>query len=126
MGNPYGIDVAALMNAKLGPMFDDATLTVRTRGTATAGNETAGTNPTTADKTCKAQIEDADERQRDGTIIQNGRRSILILADSIEDAAVPKPNDDITLPVGGTVYRIAKDGVSHDAFQGVYVCRVLR
>ncbi len=124
MANPYGIDVAALMNSKMGPMFVDATLTVRTRGTATVGNETAGTNPTTAAKTCKAQIEDSDERQRDGSIIQNGRRSILLLADSIEDSAVPKPNDDIT--ISSVVYRIARDGVSHDAFEGVYICRVLR
>lgn len=120
---PYGIDLAALVHEVAAPAYDDATLTVRTRGTATASNFTAGTNPTEQDRACKALVEEYDERLEDGMTAMGGR-VIVILSRSIEGGAVPKPNDKIT--IGGVEYRIAEGGVSTDAMAGVYVCRVLR
>lgn len=119
----FGIDLPSLINEVASPMYDDATLVVRKRGTATASNITAGTNPTEENKSCKAIVEDYDERQADGSITR-GVRAVVILAASIQDGAVPKPNDKVT--VGGVTYRIADGGVQSDAMEGIYVCRVRR
>jgi len=123
MAKPFGIDMPALIFQVAKDMYRDATITVRKPGTRTSGSLTAGTNPTEQTLTCKAIVEDYDEAQ-DGGAVQRGERMIVILASSIEDGAVPKPNDRVT--IDGTRYTIVKDGVRTDEFEGIYLCDVQR
>jgi hypothetical protein len=93
----FGVDVANEVNKAMGPGLLDATLTVVTPGTRTAGSLSGGVNPTTTTHTAKGFIEDYKDFQIDETIIQRGDRMVLLLGDSIFPAAIPTPGDRVNI-----------------------------
>lgn len=117
----FGVDVAGILAAELGPGMVAATLTVVTPGTRTANDLAAGTNATTAAHACRGIIADYATREVDGTLIKMGDRKVTLLAKTIAaGSVVPKPNDKVTIE--GVEYRIIR--VERDAAASHYDCQV--
>lgn len=74
----------------------DAILHVVTAGTRT-GNLTGGTNATEDDKTCKGFIDEQRRQSIGGTLVAAGDVMVVLIGDSIQDAAVPTTKDKVTI-----------------------------
>lgn len=118
---PFGLDIPGLIadaHARRGGL-DEATLHVVTAGSRGA-DPTAGTTPTEADKAARGILDDFTDREIDGTLVVAGDRRVILLAATIEDDAVPSPNDRLT--IGGVKYEIVR--VMRPAGASNYVCQV--
>lgn len=100
----FGTDIPALINKAMGKLLLPVILHSVTQGTRTAGSLTGGANPVETDHTCRGFINDYRDHQIDGTIIRQGDRKVTVLGASIAPAAVPKPNDRVT--VEGATYTV--------------------
>jgi hypothetical protein len=116
----FGVDIAAAIGAATAGQLLPATLTRVTPGARTPGSLTAGTNPTTQTRTCEGIIEDYDDGQIDGTLVQDGDRRVLLIAASIQEGAIPEPGDQITIEGQTlTVVRVRRDPAAAS-----YTCQV--
>lgn len=117
-----GVDIAKTVAKAVAPLLQGTefamTLTRVTPGVR-GPDVTAGTNPTETAHTCKGVVSDYAVGQIDGTIIKQGDRRIVILAGTIAPAAVPVPNDKLT--VEGRTYRIVD--VRRDPVAATYECQ---
>lgn len=120
MAKIAGVDVSGIIAKEVGAVLSDsnfdAILIKVEAGTRTAGNLAGGNNPTDDPKTCKGFI---DQKRRDrigGTLVEDGDVIIVLLGDTIQDAAVPEVNDKVTLE--GTTYRIR--GLDRDPAAATY------
>ena len=104
MAEYLGVDISKIVNDGLGPLVKDASLRVISPGSRTPGSLAAGTNPTTASKTAKGFVKDYSEFQMASTLVQRGDRNVVLLADSIADAAEPKTGDEVLIE--GDIYNI--------------------
>lgn len=118
MADLFGIDAGQVFLDTLGDLVQDAVLVVNTPGTRTPGSLTQGTQPTTADKTCKGYIEDYDNSQIDNTLVAKGDRKVVLLVNSIQDDAVPDTGDSITIE--GITFEVID--VERDTLQAIYIC----
>ena len=104
MGNPlFGVDISGLVHKNLKGQLLPAVLHVITEGTRT-GNLTGGTNPTEVDKTCEGFIDQKNKEKIGGTLVDDGDVIIILIGDSIQDAAVPSTADKVTIE--GTKHHI--------------------
>jgi hypothetical protein len=95
--SPFGVDVAGILAAELGPGMDAATLTVVTAGVRDPDNLSAGTNATEIDYECRGQVTDDAAEQFDATLVQKDDRVVTILLKTLGGGTVkPKPNDKVT------------------------------
>lgn len=125
MGNKlFGVDIAKLIKDNIGPGVLDATLTTVTEGTRTPSDATAGTNPTETAYPCKGFIDSQMVRFRNGTLVQNGNKVVVLIGDTINSGnTAPKPGDKITIE--STVYLIPDDGtIDRDPAAATYTCEV--
>ncbi len=121
MPNLFGIDIAGLINDEISAAGGvlDATLIVVTPGTRTGGNLTGGTNPTEVSKTAKG-FKDTLKILRPEEVVENATDVILLLGDSIEDLAVPKTADKITIESETkTILKVIRDPAA-----ATYLCQV--
>lgn len=116
----FGVDIAGEINKGMGSGLLDATLTKVTPGTRTGGSLTGGTNPTTTTHAAKGFIDDYQDTQIDGTIIQDGDRMVVLLGASIADSAIPTPGDRVTIE--GSEFNIVR--VKRDPAAATYTCQV--
>ena len=93
----FGVDIAKILRDETKGQLLDATLIKITEGTRTPGALTAGTNPTTANKTAEGFIDSQDRKDVNGTLVENGNVIVLLIGNSIEDAAVPEVDDKVTI-----------------------------
>jgi hypothetical protein len=116
-------NIAKLIAANLGKQtdlgFTTATLTRKTPGTRTPGNEAAGTNPTSATYSCKAMREPTG-KFRDGTLVREGASLVLVLGGSLSVA--PRPGD--TIAIRGVTCRVTKVKSSPDPGGAAHECEV--
>lgn len=96
-----GIDVSGIIKKEIGDKVltddaHDAILHKRSDGTRT-GNLTGGKNPTYDDKTCKGFIDSKRRNRVGGTLVKDGDVVVVLIGDSIEDAAVPNTDDQVTI-----------------------------
>ena len=119
MAKLFGVDIAKEINKGLGPGLPDATLTIVTPGTRTGGALTDGTNPTTTTHAAKGFMDDYEDFQIDGTIIQRGDRMVVLLGDSIADGVIPAPGDRVTIE--GEEFNIVN--VKRDPAGATYTCQ---
>lgn len=97
-GNPlFGVDIAKLIFDNMNGQLLDCTLHVVTAGTRTPGDLGGGTNPTEADKTAQGFIDSKNRRDVAGTLIEDGEVIIVLIGNSIQDEAVPKVGDKVTI-----------------------------
>lgn len=121
MATLFGVDVAGILAAELGPGMLAATLTVVTPGVRNPADLAAGTNATTAVHACRGIIADYTTREIDDALIKMGDRKVTLLAKTISGGSVvPKPNDKVTIE--GATYRIVR--VERDAAASHYDCQV--
>jgi len=121
MSDLFGLDIAGIVNdafEEAGGVLD-ATLIVVTAGTRTPGNLTGGTNPTTSAKFAKG-FKDTLKRLRPKTVVDNATDLVILLGASIEDLAIPKPGDKITIE--GETKTILK--VGRDPAAATYECQL--
>jgi hypothetical protein len=118
----FGIDLPGVFQTAMGDNVTDLTLVVVASGTRSAGSLVDGTNPTSTSYAGRGVVEDYDESQIDGTIVQRGDRMATFLARSIAGGQVPKPNDQVI--ASGTTYRVVN--VETDGGEAVYCCQVRR
>ena len=110
MAKLFGVDIAGLINKAMGGLLLPATLHSVTQGTRTPGSLTGGPNPTETDHTCRGFVSGYKDHQIDGTIIRQGDRKVTLLGASIKPAAVPKPNDRVTIEEAAyTVIAVTRD-----------------
>jgi len=97
-----GIDVSGIINEEIGNKVltdaaaHDAILHI-VAGGARTGNLTGGTNPSETDKTCKGFIDSKDHERIGGTLVEDGDVVVVLIGDSIQDAAVPEVKDKVTI-----------------------------
>lgn len=122
MGEKFlGVDIAGLVNKHLSPIVKAATLVKKTSGTRDSADLAGGTKPSSAPFTARGFVANYRDGQIDGTLITKSDRKIVLIADSIASAQVPKPGDRITIE--GATFVIKDDGVSRDPASATYVCR---
>lgn len=116
-------NIAKLIASALGGQkdlgFASATLTRKTPGTRTVGAESGGTNPTSANYTCKAMVEPGG-RFRDGTLVREGASMMLILGGST--TVTPRAGD--TVAFRSTTYKILRVKSSPDPGGAAHECEV--
>ena len=120
MGNTlFGVDISGLVNQNIGPGVLAATLTVYTTGARTPGQPTKGTNPTNVVYPCKGFIAKTARKDIDGTLVDDGTVTIILIGDSISGGAVaPKLEDRITIE--GRSYTIKV--IDRDPAAATYTC----
>lgn len=115
----------------LGPHVLDATLIKVASGTRTAGNQSAGTNPTETSYAAKGWAASYDGHQIPGTLVKQDDRMIALLGGTIDGGVEPEVGDKIMIedPPGGEVqtFRIIGGheggrGVTRDPDGAKYVC----
>lgn len=99
MGNKlFGVNISGLIKDNIGPGVLDATLVVVTPGTRTPGALTGGSNPTVANYPCKGFIDTQANQDIKGTLVDDGRVTIILVGDTISGGAVaPSTNDRVTI-----------------------------
>lgn len=122
MGEPFfGVDIAGLINENVSPGLPTiATITHRTQGTRTPGQLSGGTNPTTLVAQAKVVVGDYKAHQIDGTLIKQGDRKILVIAESMTVAFDPSTSDRID--VEGATYFVVQ--VGRDPARATFSCQV--
>jgi len=120
MGNPlFGIDISGLIKQYIGPGVLDATLTKSTPGTRTAGQLTGGMNPTTAAYSCKGFIDKQARQDINGTLIADGKITIVLIGDTINGGAtIAEAGDRITIE--SVAYMI--EVLDRDPAAATYTC----
>ena len=111
-----GEEIAATINNEFKDIVYSATLTKVTPGTRTSGSLTSGTNPTTTAYTCKGYISTFNDTQFPNTLVQNGDRAVVLLAESL--TVVPTPGDKVTIQ--SNTYTIREKGVERDPSTSIY------
>jgi hypothetical protein len=112
----FGVDVARIIRESAGPWLD-ATLITVTPGARTVGNLTAGTNPTEASTACKGFITSQGLRNKVGTLVEDGIKTIVLIGDTISDGTVvPEVGDKVTIE--GATYRV--EAVDRDPAAAAY------
>jgi len=111
-----GEEISSIINEDFKDLLYDATLIQVTPGTRSSGSLTGGTNPTSSSYSCKGYISEFNNTQLRQTLIQDGDRMVVILADSI--SVVPKPGDKITIQ--SDTYTIREGGVKRDPASAIY------
>lgn len=112
----FGVNISKLIKDSVGPGVLNATLTVVTPASRTAGDLTDGTNPTTTDYDCKGFIDSKEKRRSSGTLVEDGDEVIVLIGDTI--GAVPKVGDRITIE--GKTYTIKQ--LDRDPAAATYTC----
>lgn len=120
MGNPlFGVNISGIIKDNIGPGVLDATLTKSTPGTRTAGQLTGGTNPTTESYACKGFIDRQANEDMKGSLISDGRVTIVLIGDTIEGGAVAPDNGD-RITIEGRTYKI--EVMDRDPAAATYTC----
>lgn len=97
MGIPlFGVDISGLIKKAMAGQLLPATLHVVSAGTRT-GNLTGGTNPTETDHTAEGFVDSKNKEAIGGTLVEDGDVIIVLIGDSIQDAAVPTTADKVTI-----------------------------
>lgn len=124
MGNTlFGVNISGLVNQNIGAGILDATLTVYVPTARTAGRPTKGLNPAGTTYPCKGIIAQKARKDIDGTLVDDGTETILLIGDSINGGAtVPKLDDTITIE--GKTYTIKV--IDRDPAAATYTCVVRR
>lgn len=115
----FGIDIAALVDENLSDGVLDATLTKFTPGTRTPSDLASGTNPTPEVFTAKGFIEDYTDRDFENTQIEIGDRRITLIANSIQNMAIPETGDRVFIE--GESWNIKR--VKRDPAAATYLCQ---
>lgn len=106
MGNKlFGVDIAKELAAGFASAGGVRPLVLRkfTKGTATLGALTAGTNRTSAESAGQGFVETATERKGQ-TLVKNATAMVSILGGSLPDGVEPTTNDEVDLD--GTTYTL--------------------
>jgi hypothetical protein len=111
-----GEEISSIINEELKDLVYSATLDKITPGTRTAGSLTSGTNPTTISHSCKGYISTFNDTQFPNTLVQNGDRAVVLLADSL--TVIPAPGDKVTIQAN--TYTIREKGVERDPSTSIY------
>lgn len=101
-------------------MTKPATLIVVTAGTRTAGNVTAGTNPTEANVKARGLVRNWSKKQLNTTVVESTDRVVMLFGALIAGGIVPKTNDKLTIE--GETGRIVD--IERDPASAVYNCLV--
>lgn len=116
----FGIDMAARLNAALGPKLLPFTLIRRTESATLPAKRTDGLAIAERRFPCRGIVESYRDDQVDGNLVRSGDRRILILGGSLPAGTVPVVNDDVIAE--GTRYRIvAVPG--RDPAGATYLCQ---
>jgi len=120
MGNKlFGVNISKLIKDNIGPGVLDATLIKITQGSRTPGSLTAGRNPTTANVACKGFIDEQALRDKNGTLVDDGTKTIVLIGDTIDGGAqAPRTADQITIE--GATYNI--EAIDRDPAAATYTC----
>lgn len=100
MAKLFGIDLAKTLGSALGPQVQSITLIKSTPGTRTPGDLTSGTNPTTANHTCKGFTEFYSDYLIDGTRIQAKDKKISVFGSTISGGVEPDTGDQLVTEDG--------------------------
>lgn len=115
-----GLNIPDLVNENLGGSLLDATLRKVSQGARDPSDPTAGRSPTTSDYAAKGFIDSQDRRKFDGTLVDDGTKTVVLLGASIEGSQVPTPSDRIIIE--GTEYNIVN--VDRDPASATYTLTV--
>lgn len=108
MGNKlFGVNISKIIKDEIGPGVLDATLIKKTSGSRTGGQLTGGTNPAPTNYSCKGFIDSQKQKDRDGTLADDGSKIIVLIGDTIDSGnTAPDTQDQVTIE--GTTYSISQ------------------
>jgi hypothetical protein len=119
----FGVDIAGIIAAQMGPLLLPATLRVFTLGARTPGDLTSGPAITsTASTAARGFVESYDTKdQGAGSIVQVGDRKITLLGATL-GGLVPVPSSEIDIE--GDTYTVVD--VQRDPAAATYLCQSRR
>jgi hypothetical protein len=120
MANFMGVDISSLINKHIGGRLSAVTLVKLSAGARTTGSYTSGPAITRTNYTGKGFVEEYADNRIDGTLIRQGDRKVLLIADSFTGNPIPTVNDEII--VGSETYKIVGP-VKRDPASATYVCQ---
>jgi len=106
MPNLFGVNIAGLLKSAMGSGLLPVTLTEPSVGTRTAGQLSAGTNPTTATHTARGFIDRTKKDFDFGTEIAGSKRTITILGATLSTTNEPVPGWRVTIE--GKTYEVVR------------------
>ncbi len=117
-----GVDVSGIIKKEVGDNMlkdpaHDVVLITFSAGART-GNNTGGRNRVPTNNTAKGFIDEMERKSVKGTMVLAGDVIIQIVGDSIQNAAVPKNDDHITIE--GSEYIIKE--LDRDPAAAMYTC----
>lgn len=119
MPSPFlGVDIAGILAANVQVIA--ATLIKVTATTRDPSNLSSGTHPVQTSHSARGFVEDYKDGKIDGTIIRRGDRKVTLFAATINPAAVPTPNDQVTIE--GRTYIVV--AVTRDPAGATFACQV--
>lgn len=118
MPNLFGLNIAKIVADQIAAAGGvlDATLIVKTVGTRTPDNLTAGTNPTSTPYYGKGFVEELQSDRFPESLVEQGTKQVVLLGHTFD--AAPDANDEITIE-GETLTII---GVLRDPAAATYTC----
>lgn len=120
MGNPlFGVNISGLIKAAIGPGVLGASLVKSTPATRTSGQLTGGTAPTEASYDCRGFIDKQARRDLDGTLIADGKVTIVLLGDTVDGGSTPVEAGD-RIVIEDTTYMI--ELLDRDPAGATYTC----
>lgn len=120
----FGLDIGSIVNRAVSAAGGVTPLTLRrvTVGARSASNPTGGLPERVTTSSGQGILESFSDTQVDGTLIERGDRSVLILAASLNPNIVPTPGDEIV--IDGFTGRIVPNGVRQDPAAATYTCQI--
>lgn len=115
----FGIDIPELVDTAISDGLLPATLTRIVPGTRDPSDITGGTQPTTSTFTARGFIEDFTDRELEDSLVEIGDRKITLIANSIQNLAVPEVGDQITIE--NDTWNIMN--VKRDPAGATYICQ---
>lgn len=120
MPDLFGIDIAGIIAAEIGPGLLPATLIVVTPGTRSSANLSGGTQPTEESFSGKGFIEDYSDRHIKEGLVEKNDRKITLIAKTFTGNPIPKLGHKITIE--GSTYKIVGP-VKRDPAAATYTCQ---
>ena len=119
MSNLFNIDIAALVNQHIANLLLDAVLIKIIHGERDLDNITAGMPFIVKEFEAKGLVDDYENDIVDGTLILEGDKRVLLIANSIVDNQIPVVGDHLLIE--NATYKIIS--VSKDPASATYTCQ---
>jgi hypothetical protein len=120
MAKFMGVDMSGLVAKHIGVKLGAVTLVKLSTGARTPSSYTSGPVITRTNYTGKGFVEECADNRIDGTLIKQGDRRVMLIANTFTAGITPSINDEVI--VGSETYKIV-GAVKRDPATATYSCQ---